>query len=233
MIGCAAAVALLTGCDEGRIYPSESVDFQQGRSARLKGHLTGLSTWSRADCHVALAAFTANGAYAEVSHNIQAAAQGDSVDVVLTGIADEVATIRICAIDNLRKQVAEFATYEMAGYDMRDTIRIDAGSLDVSMTAAVQRRVFNTTCIACHGGSNHPAAGLNLTEGRSLSQLAGIRSTVAPDSVRIVPGHPEKSLLYHALSSDMSRTWAYDHSVEVIGPSVFNMIKQWIESLDE
>lgn len=228
-----AATALLAGCDEGRIYPSNSVEFQQGKSVRIKGHLTGLNTWSRADCHIALAAFTANGAYAEVSHNIQAAAQGNDVDVILTGIADDVATIRICAIDNLRKQVAEFATYEMVDYDGRDTIRIDAGSIDVSMTAAVQRKVFNTTCIACHGGSNHSAAGLNLTEGRSLSQLAGIQSTVMPDSVRMLPGHPEHSLLYHALSSGMSRTWAYDHSVEVIEPSVISLIKQWIESLSE
>ncbi len=98
------------------------------------------------------------------------------------------------------------------------------------MAGAIQKDIFNTTCVQCHGGNNFAAAGLNLTEGHSWDNMIGVLSTKDSDRYRVKPGDSSNSILYMILSGDYSANWHYDHSVEVVKQEKLDLIRDWIDN---
>ncbi|MDE6279755.1 MAG: hypothetical protein K2M05_07250 [Paramuribaculum sp.] len=228
-----------TSCDEGMIYEHNELPATSGLTVVVEVPTSGLESWqtiSSPSCHPALAGFTREGSYAEVSTNI--GVLDNSSRFILTGVDESVAEIRFSVLDRLRKQIHQFVSLpiEDAVTD-GDTLRFKLEEpIDLSISAAVQQRIFNTTCIACLGGGNFVAANLNLTPTHSLNSLIGKRATKCgemSDTLRVAGGHPEKSLLYLILTSRISENWAYDHSVEVVDPTVTDMMRDWILSISE
>lgn len=240
LIALAGVTAIVTSaCDEGTIYEADILPATSGLTAVVEVPVSGLETWQKIaspSCHPALAGFSREGSYAEVSTNIGVLAQ--SSRFILTGVDENVAEIRFSVLDPLRKQIHQFVSLpvEEAVAD-GDTLRFTLNEpLDLSIGAAVQQRIFNTTCIACHGAGNHAAANLDLTSSHSFNSLVGKRATKCgetSDTLRVAPGHPEKSLLYLILTSRISENWAYDHSVEVVDPTATDMMRDWILSISE
>lgn len=228
-----------TACDEGTIFDNTELPATSGLTAVVEIPASGLESWktiASPSCHPALAGFSRDGSYAEVSTNI--GVLGQTSRFILTGVDESVAEIRFSVLDPLRKQIHQFVSLplEEAVAD-GDTLRFKLDEpVDLSIGAAVQQRIFNTTCIACHGGANHVAANLNLTATHSSNSLIGIKATKCSetsDTLRVVAGHPEKSLLYLILTSRISENWVYDHSVEVVDPTVTDMMRDWILSISE
>lgn len=217
---------LLAGCDEGRLYGDDVVIANEGGSARVTTVISGMDTWTDSYT-LAVAGFGDGNEFALISKNIEASVADGKCDVVLTGIPPEVATIELCAIDRLRRRVATFASSDfIAG---KDTLNINIPSVNLSMPRAIQQEIFNTTCIQCHGGSNYIAAGLNLTEGESFSNMISVPSAKIPDINRVQAGNSSSSVLYLILSGSSSSTWSYDHSVEVIRQEKLDLIRNWID----
>src|SRR5215472_11046348 len=69
--------------------------------------------------------------------------------------------------------------------------------------SAIEQGIFAKPCAfgSCHGGAN-PAAGLNLLTGQACGSLLNKNSCVFSGRVRVVPGHPEQSYLYHKVAGD-------------------------------
>lgn len=217
----------LPSCDEGRLSDDDIVVDQEGGNARMTVSVTGLETWP-SGYTVALAGFEDGNEYALISKNIDVAVSTGTCNIVLTGIPPEVSTIELCALDRLRRKVTSFLSADyVAG---NDTVKITGTSVDLSMAGAIQRDIFNTTCIQCHGGSNYSAAGLNLTEGKSWDGLISVTSVKNPGLKRIQPGESASSLLYLILSGDYSSSWSYDHSVEVVRQEKLDLIRNWIDA---
>lgn len=99
---------------------------------------------------------------------------------------------------------------------------------DLTLMDAIQRRVFSAHCIQCHGGSNHAAAGLYLTEELARQNLLDVTSEVDPTKKRVVVGNHEQSLLWQAVATDISRDWAYDHSQILTNDAVY-LMATWID----
>lgn len=218
---------LLAACDEGRIYYDENVQTEEGGSAHFSGAVAGLDTWSRGYT-VAIAGFEEGNDYALISKNIETDAADGRCDVYLSGIPAAVTKIELCAIDRLRRRVANFLTAE---YDpTQTTLQIDAYNVDVSMEAAIQTGIFNTTCVQCHGATGHAAAGLDLLEGNSFGNLISVPSRKIPDMDRVTPGSSSESELFLILDTDISATWSYDHSVEVVRQEKLDLIRNWIDN---
>lgn len=59
--------------------------------------------------------------------------------------------------------------------------------------------IFNTYCTGCHEG-DFPPAGLDLGPGVSWGNLVGHASSQDAGLVRVVPNHPEQSLLFHKVN---------------------------------
>lgn len=224
----AATLALMTAvtsCDEGKIYPDNTVSEAGGTSVRLTAALKGADTWG-AGYRLAIAGFSENDEYAVISKNIDG---GDGeIDVTLSGIGQDVTSVELCVLDGLRRRVATLAATGVTG-GQQSSVSFDAGEVDAGMFSVIQRDVFSTTCANCHGASSHAAAGLYLTDGQSYGSLVGVESTVVSGGTRVRPGDASSSVLYQALSTDMSAVWHYDHSVEIPSESTLAMIKSWID----
>lgn len=222
-----AGLLTLASCDEGRIYNDDIVQTEEGGTARFVGNVSGTGTWS-AGYTLALAGFDEGNDYALISKNIETSLSGSKCDLTLSGIPSEVTRIELCAIDRLRRRVATFLSADFSRQE--GTLMMEAEHIDLSMAAAIQSEIFNTTCAQCHGGTGHAAAGLTLLEGYSFSNLISVPSVKIPGMDRVKPGSSAESELFLILDSDLSADWNYDHSVEVVRQEKLDLIRNWIDS---
>lgn len=229
LIFCIGALSLgLTSCDEGRIYNTDTVQTVEGGTVHFSGEVKGTETWSQGYT-LALAGFEDGNDYALISKNIETSVSDGKCDITLSGIPAEVTAIELCAVDRLRRRVATFLS---ADYNPQDgTLQLSAEGIDISMSAAIQTEIFNTTCIQCHGGNGHAAAGLDLLAGNSFGNLIDIPSRKIPGIDRVAPGKSGESELFIILESDISADWNYDHSVEVVRQEKLDLIRNWIDNL--
>ena len=216
-----------SSCDEGRIYNDNTVQAEEGGAAHFSGTVTGTDTWSQGYT-LALAGFEDGNDYALISKNIDVSASNGECDVTLSGIPADVTTIELCAIDRLRRRVATFLS---ADYNTQATLQISAEMVDMSMSGAIQTEIFNTTCVQCHGGNGHAAAGLELLAGNSFANLISVPSRKMPGIDRVKPRESAESELFLILDTDVSADWNYDHSVEVVRQEKLDLIRNWIDNL--
>lgn len=99
---------------------------------------------------------------------------------------------------------------------------------DLTLRQSVQRHIFDAHCIACHGGNGSAAAGLFLTEGRSLESLREQPSAVVEGATLLVPGDHAASLLYQTVASDVSVPWAFTHN-NLLDDSEKYLLATWID----
>jgi len=218
----AIATIMLTGCDEGRIYDYSSVDSVSGSTASLSATVKGTGKWGDGYT-LALAGFAEDNEYALISKNVSVD-ENSSCEAQLEGIPSAVMTVEFCIIDRLRRKVTSFISKPYTGSD----VELSGTGVDITMAGTIQREIFNTTCVQCHGNASYAAASLHLTEGESFSQLIGIPSVKEDGKNRVAPGNADESVLYRILSTDESASWSYDHSVEVVSDLSLNLIRSWI-----
>ncbi|MDE6814045.1 MAG: hypothetical protein K2J28_09515, partial [Duncaniella sp.] len=54
-------------------------------------------------------------------------------------------------------------------------------------------------------------------------------SVKLPDMNRVKPGESGESVLYLILGGNVSSSWSYDHSVEVVRQEKLDLIRNWID----
>ena len=223
----ALALLSLTACDDGRIY-REEVFNTEGRAAKLTGTLTGMEKWP-SGYSIAIAGFVEGDDYAVIS---RALTEVDGpVSVTMTNIGDEVTSIQLCVLDRLRRHVMTFYEADIEG--IRDTIRMEIGTMDVSMLTTIQQSYFSTTCANCHGASNRAAAGLYLTEGQSYGAIVGQPSTKVKDKLIVEPGNADNSVLHMVLNQQSVEGISMDHRdlvSEKNEQSILPLIDAWINN---
>ena len=222
---------LLASCDDGRVEEN-TVATAEGRTVKLTGTISGIGKW--ADGYtVALAGFKDDDVYAVVLRNLSQNETG-SYDVVLTGITDQVNSVELCILNRLHQRVATICALTDAAVLRRDTIPFNVGNVDAGMFSVIQSQLFSPTCANCHGGSSQAAAGLNLTEGRSYASLTGHPSMKMEGMNIVEPGSPENSVLYVALTTDVSIAdgWRINHRDQVGhgDGNILQVIGDWIKS---
>ncbi len=222
-----AVLVSLASCDEGRIFNENMVQTEEGGTACFSGKVTGTDTWS-AGYTLALAGFEDGNDYALISKNIETSVSDGKYNVTLSGIPADVTTIELCALDRLRRRVATFVSANFSPQD--GILQIKADDVDMSMAAAIQNEIFNTTCVQCHGGTGHAAAGLDLIAGNSFGNLISVPSRKIPGMDRVMPGQSSDSELFLILDTDISADWNYDHSVEVVRQEKLDLIRNWIDN---
>lgn len=222
------AAITLSSCDDGPIYEEEKVATGEGRTVHLTGKFTGLGQWTDG-YSVVLAGFEEGSTYATISKPLPtSAADGEMAELTLSGIKEDVTTVELCVINRLRERIVTFC--EADCQNAPETLEMEAGEINVGMYSAIQQRIFNTTCVHCHGGSTHAAAGLVLTEGKSHAALVEQPSRKEEGTLLVKPGDSKNSLLHRLLSTTMSESWGYDHSKEVLSSELLGVIDKWIDS---
>ncbi|MBR6605907.1 MAG: hypothetical protein IKK92_08590 [Prevotella sp.] len=146
--------------------------------------------------------------------------------VKLSGIGSSVKDVRLCVIDRLRSHVLTFASMNIE--HVNDSTTMDVGTQNVSMYDAIQQKVFNASCVNCHGAATSAAAGLFLTADRSYNALVGKPSARLPQYSLVAPGNANGSVLRMVINTDTTHTWHYDHSKDVTSADIKSMIDNWI-----
>ena len=226
------SVALsLQACDDGLIYKEDVPINPEGRSVKLTANLTGIGTWPDPSMYVVLAGFNDDSEYAVINKSVPApAVEGGEVTVQLSGIKENVSRVELCVINRLRKHILSFYVIDEAQLKASNDIEVNAGSIHVGMYNTIQQRVFNTTCVNCHGAATSAAAGLYLTADKSYNAIVGAPSKKLEGMKIIEPGDDRNSALYQALSTDVSiaDAWHYNHTGEVVDDGILSLIRQWI-----
>lgn len=217
----------VTACDDGKIYGENNYETTKGSTLKMSSHISGIDKWPEG-YSVVVAGFGEND-YAIISKVIPApGADGEAVDVILSGITAEVTQVELCVINRLRKRVATFYKGEFNA--QTDTVYMDAGTINANMFDCIQTNVLDAYCTACHGASNTAAAGLHLTSGSSYRALVGIPAKKSPDKTLLVsPGDPGDSFLHLVLNTDLSHDWRMDHIDMITSPDLLTLIDSWIE----
>lgn len=218
---------LLTACDDGLIYEKTPEVTHEGFNVKLTGHISGVNLWNT-PYSVVLAGF-GDSKYAIVQKQLPTSTEGD-LEMPLNDISYEVKTIELCITNRLRERIVTFSSIEIADIeDLRDTIIMDVGTIDVGMYNTIQSHIFNTTCVTCHGGSSgEPAAHLYLTAENSYGALVNQPSTKVEDGTLVIPGDPENSVLHKVINEGNTAGLSFSHENMITSSVLLKLIDAWI-----
>lgn len=221
----------MASCDDGRIYPETSTT-AEGKTVVVEGNVSGLDSWP-GNYRVSVAGFDdADDEYASVSKTVTASdIQGGRLSVELSGIKSDVKLVRLCILDRLRRHIVTFGETDIQ--QATETVRMDVGTVDLSMFNAIQQAYLNTTCANCHGASNRAAAGLYLTEGRSYAALVGVASKRVEGKQLVTPNDANNSVLHMVLNQQSVDGISMDHRDLVSEKNqltILPLIDSWINN---
>ena len=176
----------------------------------MEGVLNGLDNWS-SNYRVSIAGFEdANDEYASVSKVITTSDIKDGKTTVeLSGLKSEIKLVRLCILDRLRRHIVTFNEVDVS--NATEPVKMDVGTVNISMFNAIQQNYFNTTCANCHGASNRAAAGLYLTEGKSYNALVGADSRKVEGKKLVEPNNAANSVLHMVLNQQSVEGISMDH----------------------
>jgi len=134
-------------------------------------------------------------------------------------------------LDRLRKHIVTFKEVDVS--QATETVKMDVGTVDISMLNAIQLSYFNTTCANCHGASNRVAAGLYLTEGQSYGALVGVDSKKVEGKKLVEPNNAAGSVLHMVLNQQTVEGVAMAHRDLVSEKNeltILPLIDSWINN---
>ena len=226
---------LLAACDDGDIV--ENYTFQQeGIKVSVDATISGLDSWPDG-YSVTLSGFslavndkTAAAEYSEISKQIINNGNG-STHITLGGIPQSVNYLEITVLNRIRQRVVTLWQKELTNDDKssRDTLKIDAGTINAGMFNYIQNEYFNNSCANCHGLGEHAAAGLFLTEGKSYAALVNAKSAKRADLNLVTPGDTANSVLHKILKGEFPEV-KHNHSDKLDLEQDRILIDNWILS---
>lgn len=228
--------ALLSSCDSGDITETHYTVDSKGYNVKLTATLHGLSSLP-AGYTLTLAGFQEDDNFAVMQRAIPSNAEDTPITLTLSNIGSNVSTVEVAVTNSLRERILSLATVKLDDYEgQTDTIRLDMGTLDASMTGCLQRGMLDKACVQCHGANGRKAAGLDLTEGNTYADLVNVASTTKPGEMRVTGGSPENSLLWHILNDGGENILHYNHTEVISSQFKDNLrevrayLRKWIEA---
>jgi hypothetical protein len=97
---------------------------------------------------------------------------------------------------------------------------------------SIQATIFQPRCVSsgCHA-PNDSAGKLALGVSLDAKELIGVRSSVCPDKILVVPGAPDRSFLYDKVASSPPSCGLHMPLGEQLADSQKACIRAWIEAL--
>lgn len=222
LLGISVVALFATGCDDGKIYPDNSGVATTGFTVTMKGELTGCDQYADTQYTVALAVFEDDNEFAVVSKNLN---DGND-DISMTNVDRKVSTVEVCIINRLRKRVITLLSKSI---DTTEDVVFNIGELDAAPFAVICSEIFNKTCLQCHGGTETPAAGLDLNASKAYSDIVNKPSTVVEGEMIVNPGNASASTLWQVVATDISESWRFDHS-NLLTSEKSSFIESWINN---
>ena len=154
---------------------------------------------------------------------------GKNCDRLITFNNDDPVNISIFSADAQYKH--KFFTLRgnyLSGKHSKDTLRLDAGRLDVDMFTYIQNEYLTKSCANCHGLSERgAAAGLFLTEGKSHAAMVNVPSTKRAGINIVTPYDTAKSSLHLILWGNLPEAH-HNHKDKLAIDAEKELIDNWI-----
>ena len=101
-------------------------------------------------------------------------------------------------------------------------------STQLSTLSEIQNQIFNPSCAiaGCHGSSS-PQANLNLSEGKSYSNLVNVQSVLHPPAKRVQSGNSSNSILIQILRGTIEPRMPYQG--QPLSPALIDSIAAWVD----
>ena len=93
---------------------------------------------------------------------------------------------------------------------------------------SIQDHVFTPICTQCHAGASAPQ-GMSLEEGRAYDMIVGVASEEVPALMRVAPGDPDNSYLFHKISGTQEVGDRMPLDLPPLDAETIEAIRQWIE----
>lgn len=219
---CLLVVLFFLGCDEGKIYPEETID--TGRTATVTFSFQGLGAWPKKN-YLSVAGFKAGEDRPVLAKRINNPnSEEKQLTLILNGLEKGIAQLCVSIISNGQNLIYTYYTYPID--DTMEHITIPPIRIHLATFDRVQQQVFDLNCTACHGGSTHLAGNLDLTEGKSHQALVNVKAPLSEDKkFYVVPGRPEESYLLDILQENTYHTDLFNSTGK---QEVLGLIKTWI-----
>ena len=145
------AALFIISCDEGKIYPDDTVD--SGRTATVTLTFDGLGAWPKKN-YLSLAAIGEDGSTITLTKRINKPSKSDQkVTIRLNNLKENTKSIDIAVISNGQSLIYSYYSFPID--NSMETITLPIENLNLASFDRIQKQVFETSCIACHGGSTH------------------------------------------------------------------------------
>ncbi|MDR3118041.1 MAG: cytochrome c [Mediterranea sp.] len=218
------ALSLLSGCDDGKIYPKENED-AAGKKITLTARFKGLEAWPEA-YRLVLAGFGDENGIPLISKMIpQPLSETQEISVTLNGVSNAVEVVSVSVLTKGNAPICHL--YRMELKDTGDEFTLPVNEINVASYDRIQRQVFNLYCAGCHGAGNQAAAELYLTEGKSYDALINRSAATSTDGkLRVKPGSTAESYLNDILTSDIVN---YNHTDVLPENELITLIETWIK----
>lgn len=218
----------LSACDDGSIPEKTTSAEHTGYSVKMTGSISGMDTWTSNKYSLVLAAFSDDSEYAIVQQKVPTTA-ANGVNMTIYDVDASASTLELCVTDILRRRVVTLKSVDITTEaNPKDTVRLDVGSIDAGMLAAIQAGVFDKTCAQCHGGSTSAAADLHLTSGNAYGNLVNVASTKVDGGVRVIPEDAENSVLHNVINPGNAAGLGFSHEGMITDDNVLDLIDEWI-----
>jgi len=226
MVAC-----IMTGCDEGDIYPQTA---QGSRTVNAQIYIKGVTGWPSENYSLTLALFKAEETIPTDTVSFTKVNEGNRSTATISSVPDEVTTAAICLVRKRTKEVVyTFASDSLS--TVNDLTILKVTDIDLLTHDRLQSQLFNQ-CIQCHGASSGtPQANLNLTSDYSYEQLVNHAAKNSSVKNRVQAGFPAQSFILDVLSgeatSSLSRPFNHSTGISSLTTEDVELLEAWIKNL--
>lgn len=209
--GAFFATLLLVGCDEGNIYPDNSVDM--GKVVNIHVTFKGVKAYPTYNM-LTLAAFGEDDEEPLLVQRLSRPSEGQREELTMMGLPSGTKSISVAIVARGNALIYKFFSKEL-DLSSGDEINLPETTIDLSCYGRVQSQIFDARCTTCHGAtSTSPAGNLFLTSGKSHAALVNVPAvvSVAQGKNYVTPEEPDNSFLTDILFTDISQGMKFQHS---------------------
>jgi hypothetical protein len=148
------------------------------------------------------------------------------VTIRLNNLKENTKSIDIAVISNGQSLIYSYYSFPID--NSMETITLPIENLNLASFDRIQKQVFETSCIACHGGSTHISGNLNLTEDKAYAALVNVEAPLSPEKKKYVsPGNAEESYLIDILEDNEYHKDMFNSTGK---QEILGLIKTWIDA---
>lgn len=216
-------LSLCSACDEGKIYPDETID--SGRTATVTLHFNHLDAWPQKN-NMSLISLGEDGVTPILTKRIlKPSSEAEAVTITLNNLSGNTHSIAVAVVTSGMSLVHAYKSFPVN--ESEESLTLPETTIEIAAFSRIQSQVFNAKCVICHGGSTTPAGNLDLTAAKAYSSLINVKAPHSTEGKNYVTSQDlDNSYLLDVLE--------HDNHVDIFNGAeqreVRSLIQTWIKA---